>query len=107
MNREIKFRAWDGIRMTTSGIMFNCSNSSLEVPEGSQMKIMQFTGLKDKNGKEVYESDILSHYDGSIIVKYEDDYAGFNICYSIHECIVMNDNIEVIGNIYENSELLK
>jgi uncharacterized phage protein (TIGR01671 family) len=114
--REIKFRAWDGIRITTSGIMFNCSTNTLEIPIGSRMKLMQYTGLKDKNGKEIYEGDMVNQekwisvgvYKPTIgIVKYA-------CCKFYSDCIGewegshadLNGNSEVIGNIYENIELL-
>ena len=72
-------------------------------------KLMQFTGLLDKNGKEVFEGDILSHDDTNgryedesmlgkrRIVKWNEKNGGFNL----HP-----KHWEVIGNIYENPELL-
>lgn len=62
MNRQIKFRAWDGKRITTSGIMFNSSTGQLVVPEtfnDPKMILMQFTGLIDINKVEVYDRDIV------------------------------------------------
>ena len=121
MNREIEFRAWDGKRMTTSGIMFNCSNGLLETPIGANMKLMQFTGLTDKNGVKIFEGDILKvgeHLTCEIIYISEnvDDY-GDEINCAFHAKIYKQDktipldgylkkNCRIIGNIYENKTLI-
>ena len=116
MNREIKFRAWDGKRMTTSGISFNNSNSCLETPIGAQMKLMQFTGLKDKNDKEIYDGDIVTYYQpyakrtDTHIVKWDWRFAGFGLFEDKNEWCQESDwlkiqQIEIIGNIYDNPEL--
>jgi uncharacterized phage protein (TIGR01671 family) len=115
MKREIKFRAWDGQRMIypdnnfTSGTIIN-----------SYGNVMQFTGLKDKNGKEIFEGDVVSFEDdASGVVKWNSDYS----CWTCWEDEILNDEGEVFdwsqllkrhckyyvvhGNIYENPELLK
>ena len=78
-----------------------------------QFKIMQYTGLKDKNGVEIYEGDILSHHlQGNRFVEYGSpfkNYGGYMLVSKNGMRGNLNDSdklYEVIGNIYENKELL-
>ncbi len=108
--RGLKFRAWDGFRMTTSGIMFNSSSGSLELPKQQGWELMQYTGFKDKNGKGIYEGDIWKRDTFISIVEFK--FAGWHFikaessgCYQ-HPSFYSNaDSGEIIGNIYENPEL--
>ncbi|MFC2494744.1 MAG: YopX family protein [Candidatus Absconditicoccaceae bacterium] len=71
---------------------------------------MQSTGLFDRNDKEIYEGDIIKRLfygkDRTIVVERDEDYGGFNISYWLQEGIVNTDTRVVIGNIYENPELV-
>ena len=76
--------------------------------------LMQYTGIKDKNGKEIYEGDIVrcnsGFYEGGVgVITYvsADNEPGFFIVFANYETEVDFNNIEVIGNIYENPELIK
>ena len=128
--REIKFRAWDEI---TKIMHYPKSDMMWDVAHiiKSFEPIMQFTGLKDKNGKEIYEEDILGFWDidetnyqkfiddnfpdfdtwdGKKIykksqMKWSNDAYGWRMPMQSRLKISM-DNVEVIGNIYENPELL-
>lgn len=123
MKREIKFRAWDTDHqkmLTGFDIFKECYCDVIMDHSKDSIKWMQFTGLKDKNGKEIYEGDVIKYFldcsfDTGIdepryvdetrefveTVYWIDEIAGFNpFCNT--EC---EENTEVIGNIYENPEL--
>lgn len=76
--------------------------------------IGQYTGLKDKDGKEIYEGDILEFSKGGIMyVEWNDDFKMFVLVdprgkkASLNICIYATEHVKVIGNIFENKELLK
>ena len=122
--REIKFRAWDGEKyispdyITRDGVAHWKEDS---IPTRSTI-IEQFTGLHDKNGKEIYEGDLMrSSFPSRIdipdsiqIVEWCErdasffaiDKAEFRLGGKLHP-VWWNTHCEVIGNIHENPELLK
>jgi len=115
--KEIKFRAWDRVlNQFLPNIQNHIGNS--EWAFGNMLKdeigrytIEQYTELKDKNGREIYEGDILEDpkYDEPFVVEYHAPIAGYvgwgddriAGCYLITE-----EDLEIIGNIHENPELL-
>lgn len=115
--REIKFRAWDyeARRMLYSASLAPRISEAIygwdKNGDATSLKLMQYTGLKDKNGKEIYEGDIVVFSIGNpepILkreVKWDDDGYWYPICTEVIENFDY-DLFEVIGNLYENSELL-
>jgi uncharacterized phage protein (TIGR01671 family) len=112
--REIKFRAWNGKKMIYKDIIVhdgvvNLGWRNFEEAIDFKGPLMQFTGLHDKNGKEIYEGDIVGNFGQPLVVMW--DYDGYALFDRIQGVGVreasLDDDCEVIGNIYENAELLK
>lgn len=118
--RDIKFRAWNHDSKRMSEVFDLTDDIEWYKDERPCYDLMQFTGLTDKNGKEIYEGDILAtENDGKdgadewkeeIIgaVDWDNQYAQFtNMPSNDDESIYSLEYVKVVGNIYENPELLK
>lgn len=119
--REIKFRAWDKEHEEMIGWEQYKDELVAKDFSDDNLVIMQYTGLKDIKGVEIYEGDIVRYrLDGrgykfiNLKVKYLDQSAGFYLTESCGDRLVsvismLNANVscEIIGNIYENPELIK
>ena len=138
--RAIKFRAWDNtpqvmysweklLELDTDGALM--ISDLLKDGWRGQAIPMQYTGLEDKNDKEIYEGDIvrwqyafsprtykdiIEYHDKVIEIGYERDETRF-VGFILHSCVatysgdyyssITEQPLEVIGNIYENPELLE
>lgn len=123
VKREIKFRAWDKLNskmLEVSTIDFRTMNVSYSYHSNGHRNesivdpiLMQFTGLKDKNGKEIYDGDILESKGTRVkIIWSNKDFQGIGFWaikadgdneVNIHHFVTYG---EVIGNIYENPDLI-
>ncbi|MDY3445527.1 YopX family protein [Riemerella anatipestifer] len=134
MNREIKFRAWDGKKMLYN-VAVNGS-TAFYIPSGLRchcavniedyLEIMQYTGFKDKNEKSIYEGDILRDEDDliciAIYIKEWGMFAAVTVDeYKAYQAIgipaldeefiwtfpIENGAFKITGNIYENPKILE
>ena len=105
--REIKFRAWDNIQKKMFGDL-----KVIYLPQKEEYGtfLMQFTGLFDKNGKEIYEGDVVKFNnegeDKQSQIYWDSDAWSFKGKYYYGEVVVSWSDVEVIGNVYKNPELL-
>lgn len=116
--REIKFRAWS--KLLNKMLSHEDLNKTLKnltkieyiagifLPLNSDVEVMQYTGLKDSNGNEIYEGDIVEFYsnvEDEIITEKVEYHFGI---YRAGDYFVgkIYNKCKVIGNIYENPELL-
>lgn len=125
MNREIKFRAWhkeknimfNNFAITATGkLLMTTRKRFSEYPgyDNDSCILMQFTGLKDKNGTPIFESDVVEvlFNEGTYLKANPVIWSNNNCIFAVengemHESLSGIVNIEVIGNIFENPELVQ
>ena len=123
MTLNYKLRAWNKVKnemeqsaygellIQQSGSVCIQQDDNTLADVSHDYDVMQFTGLLDKNGKEIYSCDIVKHHNTILVVEWIDDYA----CFSFTDKEVDTQhylqkidspNLEIIGNIYETPHLL-
>ena len=132
-NRIVKFRVWDKVEKTfwntNDGLYFWLHGKTAKelggisiayfVGRNEQFVVQQFTGLTDENGKEIYEGDIIYEFERIRsfieekfdlgVVTYDNNRAAFVVNWGNIQGFYMpqSHQMEVRGNVFENTELLK
>ena len=125
MNREIKFRVWDRkikcwvnnddlLFLQSSNGNFECYRHKLDSPD--DYIVQQYTGIKDFQGKEIYEGDIVEMDNSLMVIEYSEEFGAFvaevykvdeeETEQSYHYYADEYRYCKVIGNIFENKELI-
>lgn len=120
MSREIKFRAYDKVVNDIYPNIQNHINDEVFafghiLNNKERFVVMQYTGLKDKNGKEIYEGDLCKNHTDSLgeiifckgMFCITGDYVGSFVEPNRSALWIWSDYIEVKGNVYQNPELIK
>jgi uncharacterized phage protein (TIGR01671 family) len=120
--REIKFRAWDSLHgEMLHNPSLSCKNGEWNIRqkgpstlEDVDFELEQFTGLRDRNGREIYEGDVARLTSNRVSeIRYQDggfgfvgwgDFIGFAGHNHLRDVLA---GIEVVGNIHENPDLLR
>lgn len=121
--REFKFKIWNGSTISKPFFIYDAKEDINE-----KCEILQYTGLKDKNGREIYEGDIIAINNEKISLKLPIKFGKYSFSKYIGECgelsdstdlygfyveneylyiQMLNSNVIIVGNIYENLELIK
>lgn len=120
MKREIKFRAYSShnhkmypvsnIEWDIDGriwVTADDGKNGIELID-EEAHLMQYAGLHDKNGREIYEGDVVKNEYGKVMeVQYDPRSAAFGVGDYYFGTIGSGKTLEVIGNIFENPELLE
>lgn len=120
MTREIKFRCWDKenkkwvdeehFNIRPSGAVCKWEWNTWKFEPTDECIVAQYTGLKDKNGVEVFESDIVLIDGRRTVCVWRESEAGFSFQWETDDhhfyCAEYITGGKIIGNIYENPELL-
>ncbi len=123
--KELKIKAWlkkEKKMVSIIGIDFNYEyiryteddnlfNSDYKVAEFKDIELLQFTGLKDNGGQELYEADVIKFNDGIDdiygLISYDDEDGTYRVSYeNITEHLSEREgDFEIVGNIFENPQL--